>query len=128
VRALLVEDSRTCAEVATRVLRAMGYRVTWQGSALGARGAWADGRYDVLLIDVNIPQQQRDEGTTGNGLAFARHVLELQPGAKVIVWTSDGDPRVAAEVLAAGAAFLLKDEDLGKRLHQTLRAAAGSSA
>ena len=57
---LLVEDHAAAAKAAARLLRHEGYRVTISGRMEDAIGLCAAMKFDVLLIDMELPD--------GNGL------------------------------------------------------------
>ena len=51
---------------------------------------------DVTVVDVNLPNL--------NGLEACRQIMEMNPNAKVIVFSALHDPRVAQDAAEAGAA------------------------
>src|SRR3954454_7894209 len=64
VRALLVEDDATVAAVIAGLLRASGHEVTHVANGLAALSETATSRFDVALIDLDLPGV--------DGLALAR--------------------------------------------------------
>ena len=54
-RILVVEDDRGIAMMLERGLRLAGHRVTIVGGAGEARTAWVAGRFDLVLLDVMLP-------------------------------------------------------------------------
>lgn len=58
-------------------------------------------RPDALLIDHRMPP-----GATG--VAVAREVLTRLPGCRVVVFSNDDSPELAAAARAAGAEFVVK--------------------
>src|SRR5690606_17574448 len=54
-RVLLVEDERRLRGILARYLRAKGHAVTEVDSAGAASAALAGATFDVLLLDVNLP-------------------------------------------------------------------------
>ena len=63
---LLVEDDRTLAETLSERLAKEGYDVTWVDRADLARAETSKKRFDLLLLDVGLPD--------GNGFQLAREL------------------------------------------------------
>ena len=99
-RALLLEDSTSCAIVAAGVLRGLGYRVERYGWVKAALCAIEGPRFDVYVIDAGVPQSAG--GVPGSGLDVARRVLARYSDARVIVWS-------AADATCARVIFAHKD-------------------
>lgn len=55
VRALLVEDEALVAMIAEEALGGFGFEVAVAGSGAEAREAFAEGRPDLAVIDVGLP-------------------------------------------------------------------------
>ncbi len=53
---LLAEDNQLNQTLATRLLEKFGHRVTVAGNGLIAVERWRDGSYDVILMDVDMPE------------------------------------------------------------------------
>src|SRR5947209_3575732 len=54
-RMLLVEDHRDSADVLARLLRSYGHVVETANCALIARETYRTGAFDVLLLDIGLP-------------------------------------------------------------------------
>ena len=54
-RILVVEDDRGIATMLERGLRIAGHRVTVADGAAAARAAWTAGTFDLVLLDVMLP-------------------------------------------------------------------------
>lgn len=54
-RILVVEDDRGIATMLERGLRLAGHRVTTVGGLVEARSAWVARRFDIVLLDVMLP-------------------------------------------------------------------------
>lgn len=89
-RMLVVEDDRGIAVMLDRGLRLAGHRVTIAGSVRDARLAWDLGRFDLVLLDVMLPDgdgirllaERRAAGdTTPTVLLTAREAADLQARA-----------------------------------------------
>jgi DNA-binding response OmpR family regulator len=70
---LLVEDDRTLAETLSERLAKEGYDVTWVDRADLATAETRRTRFDLLLLDVGLPD--------GDGFQLARGLREQPPGA-----------------------------------------------
>jgi len=55
IRVLVVEDDRGIRGVLDRGLRLAGHEVVTAEDLAGARTSWASGRFDVVLLDVMLP-------------------------------------------------------------------------
>jgi DNA-binding NarL/FixJ family response regulator len=81
----------------------------------------ATARPDVILMDVNLPD--------GNGIEATSRVLEVHPGAAVIVLTAHADTVFAMRAAQAGASgFVPKDVRIAKILAAVRAVMAGDPA
>lgn len=81
----------------------------------------ATARPDVILMDVNLPD--------GNGIETTPRVLEVHPGAAVIVLTAHADAVFAMRAARAGASgFVPKDVRIAKILAAIRAVMAGDLA
>jgi PAS domain S-box-containing protein len=55
-RVLLVEDNPINQKLGRRMLEKMGHEVTLAGNGLEAVAAWESGAFDVILMDVQMPE------------------------------------------------------------------------
>jgi DNA-binding NarL/FixJ family response regulator len=95
-RVLIADDAPGVAEAVSWLLRALDCEVV---------GTVADGRAvlsavqslqpDVILVDLNLPNV--------NGLEACRQIIQVNPDAKVIVFSASNDPDLAQLALEAGA-------------------------
>ena len=63
-------------------------------------------RYDAIVLDMNF---QRDVSSGREGFAWLDRILDIDPGARVILFTAYGDVEMAVRAIKAGAVdFVLK--------------------
>lgn len=95
MRLLLVEDSARLRELVGETIRAAGWRLDAVGSVAEAGDALATTRYDLVLLDLGLPD--------GDGLDVVRDLRRNKNGTPVLVLTARGavDERITG--LDAGA-------------------------
>ena len=77
-------------------------------------------RYDAIVLDMNF---QRDVSSGREGFAWLDRILDINPQARVILFTAYGDVEMAVRAMKAGAAdFVLKPWQNDKFL-ETIRGA-----
>jgi DNA-binding response OmpR family regulator len=125
MRLLLVEDDRMIGDSLRQALRDDGYAVDWVYDAQAALGTLASERFDLVLLDIGLPNADK----WGSGLDVLRALRARRDSTPVIVLTARdalGD-RVAG--LDAGADdYLVKPfelEELNARMRAVLRRHAG---
>ena len=110
---LVIEDDRFIGEMYVRSLKKAGYDVDWMVDGNDGLIAARNKRYDVILLDVMLPERRGTEILQilrGNG-------DDLIPNTKVIVLTNfdqDEESRLAMEHNAD--AYLIKAEITPKKL------------
>jgi CheY-like chemotaxis protein len=101
VRILLVEDVDLMARIYGERLMAAGYHVDRARTGRDALGLCAAARYDVLLLDLTLPDMSGVEILE----RLRNDVQQTVPAA--IVLTNAFDPREREAALAAGATRVL---------------------
>jgi DNA-binding NarL/FixJ family response regulator len=122
-RVLVVEDHAALGEA---LLFAFGFEegievVGLAPTVAAAVETVAASRPDVVLMDVRLPD--------GNGIEATSRVLEVHPGAAVVVLTAHADPVFALRAAEAGAAgFIPKDVRIAKIVGAVRAVRAGEVA
>jgi two-component system, OmpR family, response regulator QseB len=121
MRFLLVEDDRMIGDTLRAALRMEGHAVDWVRDAAAAQGTLASERFDLVLLDLGLPQ--------GNGLDVLRELRARGDATPVIVLTARDGPGDRVAGLDAGADdYLVKPfdlDELGARIRAVLRRQAG---
>jgi CheY-like chemotaxis protein len=81
---LLVEDNTVNQKVATRLLDRLGYRIDTVGNGLEALVALSARHYDLILMDVQMPEMDGFEATR-----TIRHRLPPERQPKIIAVTAN---------------------------------------
>jgi len=97
LRILLVEDNVVNQKVASKILDRMGYRADIAGNGLEAIEALERQRYDIVFMDVQMPEM--------DGLSATREICHRWPRAErphIIAMTANAMQGDREECLAAG--------------------------
>lgn len=120
ISVLVVDDDEDIVELLTRYLGRHGLQVSSVGSAAGLRSATAGREFDVILLDLGLPD--------ADGLDALRDLRRRWSGALLII-SGRGDAAERAVGLELGADdFLAKPFDLREllaRIHSVQRRIAG---
>ncbi|MDO9017416.1 MAG: ATP-binding protein [Deltaproteobacteria bacterium] len=121
LRVLLAEDNPVNQLLATRILERRGHAVVLVENGEDAVAAVAAGRFDVVLMDVQMPRM--------NGLDATREIRRREDGARlpIIALTAHAMPRDREECLAAGMDGYLTKPIRAVELHAAIAAATGSA-
>jgi DNA-binding response OmpR family regulator len=121
MRFLLVEDDRMIGDSLRAALRMDGHAVDWVRDAAAAQSTLASERFDLVLLDLGLPQ--------GDGLEVLRTLRSRGDAVPVIVLTARDGPGDKVAGLDAGADdYLVKPfdlDELGARIRAVLRRQSG---
>ncbi|MDE7187975.1 MAG: response regulator transcription factor [Lachnospiraceae bacterium] len=90
----LVEDDKTIARNLTLLLKSEGFAVTHASTQAEAAALLAEGRFDLALVDISLPD--------GNGFAVCTEIRQTQK-IPVIFLTASGDEASVVTGLNMGA-------------------------
>ena len=114
VRLLVVEDDETIGEVLTSSLGSHGYEVAWERTAQGGLACSARAGFDLILLDLGLPDL--------DGVEVCRRLRLAQPGAVLVMLTARTTEMDVVVGLEAGADdYLTKPVRLAE-LHARIRA------
>lgn len=124
MRVLLVEDDRMIGDSVRAALRQAGFAVDWVRDGAAAETSLATERFDVVLLDLGLPQR--------DGLDVLRAVRARGDRTPVIVLTARDALASRVAGLDAGADdYLLKPFELDEllaRMRAVMRRHAGQAA
>ncbi|WP_026910047.1 response regulator transcription factor [Patulibacter minatonensis] len=129
LRLVVAEDHALIREGLVRILRDLGFDVVGQaGDAPTLEELAAELRPDVIVVDVQMPPTQTDDG-----LRAAERIRSAQPDVGILVLSQYVEEHYAMELIGEdprGVGYLLKDrvadvETIGEAVR---RVAAGGSA
>ena len=99
LRLLIVDDEEASRYGIRRALESFGYEIAEADSAEAARGLMTNAKFDLLLLDVNLP-----------GISGLEFLAQLQTEAEdpaelplVIIITAHGSERMAVQAVKSGA-------------------------
>ena len=110
---LVVEDDRFIGEMYVRSLQRAGFTVDWVTSGTEGVAAAVQKTYDLLLLDVMLPEQQGTEVL--RTLRSADH--DQIPHSRVVVLTNfDQDDESRAAMQARADGYFIKADITPKKL------------
>jgi DNA-binding response OmpR family regulator len=92
---LVVEDDETIGTALTAGLRSHGHAVTWERTGNGALAGAAEQAFDLVLLDLGLPDL--------DGVEVCRRMRLVQPGTVLVILTARQDEIDIVVGLEAGA-------------------------
>lgn len=129
MRVVIAEDAAVMRELLAQMLTMRGHEVAASvGDADALRGAVAEHRPDVAIIDIRMPPTHTDDG-----LRAAIDIRHEHPGTGVLLFSQYIETKYATRLLAQGAegvGYLLKERvaDVAEFTAALERVAAGGTA
>jgi two-component system response regulator QseB len=121
MRLLLVEDDGIIAQTVLGAMRRVGYAIDWAEAGRTADLSLGDGAYDLVLLDLELPQR--------DGIDVLTRYREAGGAAAIIILTAYDGVRDRIRGLDAGADdYLMKPFDLDElaaRVRTSLRRRIG---
>lgn len=106
-RLLVIEDDETIGQVLESSLRLQGYELSWHRSGRDALRAAAAAEFDLMLLDLGLPDL--------DGVEVCRRLREAQPLCVLVILTARTDEIDVVIGLEAGADdYLTKPVRLGE--------------
>ena len=131
MRILLIEDDDVLRHVMLKSLVDAGHRVDAASDLAQAGHFWRVQAFDVVLLDLNLPQSSQAHATMGSGLSVLREARARGDRTPVMVLTARNRTEERIAGLDAGADdYLGKPFDLGEveaRLRALVRRSQGAS-
>lgn len=112
---LIVEDDLHIAELASRILKP-NYEVEAVHTGLAAVNAYQPGKYDIVLLDVQLPEMSGGE--------VLRHIMQKSPRQAVVIMTAHGGSDLAEELMMAGAVDFIQKPFKAEQLRKVMSIAA----
>ena len=94
LRALVVDDEAAMRRLISRALCGVGFSCDVAADGIEAQCRLAADRYDVVVTDLCMPNQ--------NGHELAQEILERPDRPLIVVLTALTDPRMTFDLLARG--------------------------
>lgn len=115
VRLILVDDHKILRDgLRLRLQQEPDFSVV--GEAASAHEAYACAEKtspDLVIIDIDLPDE--------SGIVATQRLRASQPAIKILVLTGLTDPKVAQDVLLAGASGFLRKEEASEELVRAIR-------
>jgi DNA-binding NtrC family response regulator len=112
-RVLVLDDDAEVVELLDDTLTSLGYQVLGETSAHHALTRIEEAPWDVLLVDVEMPEMR--------GLEFMRAVHRTRPDQLIVLMTAFGTMDLATRALREGAADFIAKPFSSDKLEETLR-------
>jgi DNA-binding response OmpR family regulator len=110
---LLVEDEEKTGEMLTKALQSEDIDVVWKRDGKSALGEMGNGKFDLIILDLKLPEMSGDEVLEG--------IRRIDPYTEVIVYTNYQDPPVMKKLINLGVEGYVNkgaDADLWKMVEK----------
>jgi len=117
-RILLLEDDLSLVNGLSFAFKKQGYEADTARTVGEAEALWADGKYDLLVLDVSLPD--------GSGFEFCRRVRQVSKVPIIFLTASDEETSIIMGLDMGGDDYITKPFKLGvltSRIHALLRRA-----
>lgn len=121
-RILLLEDDLSLVNGLTLAFKKEGFELDVARTMKEANAIWADGKYELLVLDVSLPD--------GSGFEFCRHVRTTSKVPIIFLTASDEEISIIMGLDIGGDDYITKPFKLGvllSRIHALLRRASDFS-
>lgn len=119
-RILLLEDDLSLINGLSFAFRKQGFTLDIARTLKEAEGMWGDGKYDLLVLDVSLPD--------GNGFEFCQKVRRSSKVPIIFLTASDEEMNIIMGLDIGGDDYITKPFKLGvlvSRINALLRRAKG---
>jgi len=113
-RVLVVEDDATVAEVVCGLLQGLGYETAHAAHALAALAAVTSARFDVAILDLDLPGM--------DGMELARLLCVQAPDTLLLALTARADAQAEPDARAAGMHGFLRKPVTSALLEEAIEA------
>lgn len=113
---LLLEDDLSLVNGLTFAFQKQGYELDVAQTIVEANTLWADGKYDLLVLDVSLPD--------GTGFAFCKKVRQVSKVPIIFLTASDEEMNIIMGLDIGGDDYITKPFKLGvlvSRINALLR-------
>ena len=113
---LLLEDDLSLVNGLTFAFHKQGYELDVAQTIIGANTLWADGKYDLLVLDVSLPD--------GTGFEFCKKVRQVSKVPIIFLTASDEGMNIIMGLDIGGDDYITKPFKLGvlvSRINALLR-------
>ena len=102
---LLLEDDLSLVNGLTFAFHKQGYELDVAQTIVGANTLWADGKYDLLVLDVSLPD--------GTGFEFCKKVRQVSKVPIIFLTASDEEMNIIMGLDMGGDDYITKPFKLG---------------
>ena len=101
MKVLIVDDNAGAREMMRLVVEKLGHQVAGEASdGEGAVKAFGELRPDAVLLDIIMPGK--------SGVSAMEEILQLDPGARIIIVSAVDQDELNARLTAGGAAAVIR--------------------